>query len=244
MTALAANRAVREERWTYKEFTLASGNIAYQGGAAFYNMATNKVVPGQASSTLVYIGTFVDKVDASAADKTVNVHLIEEVVITYFANATAGDAVAATDVMKDCYFLDDQTVTITRAAHVVAGRVWVVDSTKGVGIQKLPTARSTQPIPTLGAFAAGDNAPADIINGAVYNIPATAANSTFTLPAAAVDGTVAYFSADGTNNGHTLQYRDATGPTNLTTALTASKRHLVVATKVNGKWTCNAYVAP
>ncbi len=53
-----------------------------------------------------------------------------------------------------------------------------------------------------------------------------------------------YFVADGTKNGHTVTYRDATGTVALTTALTASKRHLVVATFLNGLWNANAYVGP
>jgi hypothetical protein len=75
-------------------------------------------------------------------------------------------------------------------------------------------------------------------------VPATGAASTVTLPAAALDGTSASFVADGTANAHTVQYRDATGVVNLTAALTAAKRHLVIVEKVGGKWFANAYVSP
>ena len=51
-----------------------------------------------------------------------------------------------------------------------------------------------------------------------------------------------YFSADGVKNAHTVQYRQ--GATPLTTALTASKRHLVVALFLDGTWRANAYVSP
>ena len=85
---------------------------------------------------------------------------------------------------------------------------------------------------------------AGVIQNAVYDLPATAAASTVTLPAAAPDGTKITVVADGTKNGHTVQYRDATGPTNLTTALLASKRHLAVCEKMLGKWFVNVYVAP
>jgi len=84
----------------------------------------------------------------------------------------------------------------------------------------------------------------DPASGLIYDIPTTAAASTVTLPAAAAEGTILYFVADGTKNGHTVQYRDATGPVNLTTALTASKRHQVTAIYLNAKWTANAYVSP
>jgi hypothetical protein len=86
--------------------------------------------------------------------------------------------------------------------------------------------------------------PRDPRPGAIYDIPTTAGASTVTLPANALEGTEVTFVADGTKNGHTVQYRDATGPTNLTTALTLSKRHLVRCAFLNGKWVANAYVAP
>jgi hypothetical protein len=97
----------------------------------------------------------------------------------------------------------------------------------------------------LAAFSSNNiNLGASPNSGAVYDIPTTAAASTVTLPATATEGTILYFVADGTKNGHTVQYRDATGPVNLTTALTASKRHLVIAVALNGLWNCNAYVSP
>jgi hypothetical protein len=94
------------------------------------------------------------------------------------------------------------------------------------------------------AFAANDCAPADIRHGAVYSVPATGAASTVTLPAAAKDGTKAYFVADGAANAHTVQYRDGTGNVNLTAALTAAKRHLVTVVKKGGAWYASAAVSP
>jgi len=244
VTALAKKTGVDESTWKTKQFTLASGKIAYQGGIACLDRSTGKVVPGAASSTLVMIGTFTEDVDASAADALVNVDLIREITVRWYANAAGGDAVGAADIGKDCYLLDDATVTITGAAHSLAGRVWAVDATRGVAVEKLAPAEDLARQPALPAFAAGDCAPTAIVHGAVYALPATAAASTVTLPSGAPDGTIAYFAANGTDNGHTVQYRDATGPTNLTTALLASKRHLAVATKTGGKWFVNAYVSP
>lgn len=247
MTALAADKPRRQEAWRYKEFTLKSGSIAYKGGRAAIEVATGKVVPASSATGLVPIGVFFKKVDASLADKTVTVDLEREVTIEFFANAGGGDAVLATDVGTLVYMLDDATVTRTATGRSIAGVVWQVDSTKGVGIQKLdalPIPPALNAVPSAGSFTANDWAPTGITQGGLYVCPTTAAASTITLPAAASDGTVAYFTADGTANGHTVQYRDATGPTNLTTALTASKRHLVVVSKVGGKWFANAYVSP
>ncbi len=247
MTAQAGNRTPDEANWKYKVFNLASGEHAYQGSSLCFNPTTSKVVvaPDDGSGDgLIFIGFAVDEVDASSAEKEINVDLIDELHLHWFANAGGGDAVASTDVMKDCFLHDDQTVSITSEGKPLAGRVWAVDATKGVLVEKRTPATNIAPQPALAAFAAGDNAPAAITNGAIYDVPATAAASTITLPADAPDGTVAYFVADGTKNAHTVQYRDATGPTNLTTALTASKRHLCVVAKRDGKWFANAYVSP
>lgn len=242
MTALLQERARRVFVWKYKSFTL-TGAKAWKGGRAALN-SSGKVVPASSISGLLPIGIFAETVDATSADAPVQVDLEREVTIEYFANATASDAVAATDIGSNGYMMDDQTVTITPAGRSVAGRIWDVDTLKGIGIEKSDAARKVLSQPPVGAYTANDFAPASIESDAVYDVPPTAAASTITLPAAAPDGTRATFAADGTKNGHTVQYRDATGPTNLTTALTASKRHLVVVQKLGGKWFANAYVSP
>jgi hypothetical protein len=97
----------------------------------------------------------------------------------------------------------------------------------------------------LPAFAAGDLiVPDNPETGTVYSLPQTAANSTVTLPATAREGTIIHFIADGALNDHTIQFRDATGPTNLTTALTVNKRLLVTCIHLNDAWYANAYIGP
>lgn len=246
MTALADDSTPFEVRWKFKEFILLSGQIAYQGSSICYNPATQKcvVAPATAGDGLIFLGFSVRKVDASTADKKINVDLIDEVVLHWFVNATSTDAVAATDFGKDCYLLDDQTATITAAGHAFLGRVWGVDATKGVLVQKGSRSGAVAAQPAVGAYTSNDFAPAAIVNGGLYDVPTTGAASTITLPAAAQDGTIARFTADGTKNVHTVQYRDETGTANLTTALTAAKRHLVEVAKRGGKWFANAYVSP
>lgn len=245
MTALGQPRAPRIEALSNIDFTLASGQIAYQGAALFLDPATGKVSIGGSGSPSgrIYVGCAIRTVDATSADKTIPVRLPKEVVVEFFVNGTASDAVAATDIGKDVFALDDQTVTILPAGRAYLGRVWLVDSAKGVAVEKLERP-SIAPLPAVAAFAANDWAPAAVINGAVYDVPTTAGASTITLPAAAQDGTVAYFVADGVKNGHTVTYRDATGPTTLTAALTLGKRHVAVATKLGGKWAVTANPAP
>ena len=243
MTALQASKMSSFEKWGQKQFTLTSGKIAYKNGAAGIKLGTGQVQPMAAAPDMLYIGKFYEDMDATSAAKLVNVDL-ENVLVDWFVNS-GSSPVAATDLGALCYFADDTTVQIAPGGGSVAGRVWGVDALKGVAVQRLASGNASGgvlPENTLAAFSSNNtNAPA--IAG-IYDIPTTGAASTVTLPAAGVEGQVLYFVADGTKNGHTVTYRDATGPVSLTTALTASKRHLVIATFLNGLWFANAYVSP
>lgn len=244
MTAAAAERRRRIEFWKTIELPFAVGDIGHKGTRAFLNPNTSKVVVVPAPHYLS-IGMLAETVDASSVEKACQVDFEVGIWVEWFANSTAGDAVLATDVGKLAYHPDDQTVAITPLGKALAGRIWKVDATKGVAVQKLdPALDAVGGTPPVGSYTANNYALESVINGAIYDVPTTAAASTITLPAAAPDGTQAYFQADAVKNGHTVQYRDGTGPTVLTTALTALKRHLVVASKRDGKWTASAYVSP
>lgn len=245
MTALSTARRIREERWSYKQFPLAAVAV-YQGGAAVIDTSTGYVTKGAASTTLKAIGTFAESVDnsaGSAGDKSVNVKLSHEVVTYRFVNGSAGNAIAATDIGKLCYFLDDQTVSIIAAAHSVAGIVWDVDTTKGVAVELLaPVAEPLTTGATL-AFTAADCAIDAPGNRKHYKIPTSAANSTVSLgTTGAVRGDQITFTADGTANGHTVTYRD--GSTAISAAATASKRHTAICTFDGTVWTCALSVGP
>lgn len=246
MTALAKSKMVSTERWNYHEFTLASGYVAYQGGTAVLSLGTGKVRPGVAGLGLLVIGTFATDKDASTADQIVTVNFDrEKTALRWYANSGTS-AVAATDLGALCYVEDDQTVAINGSGKTVAGRVWAVDATKGVLVERGDFVMVDNLIKAAAiAFAANDAViAASPVARSVYDVPTTAGASTITLPATAADGCEIRFVADGTKNGHTVQYRDATGPVNLTTALTASKRHLVICTFLNSQWYANAYVSP
>lgn len=249
MTALASERTARRETWLRSEFTLASGHKAWKGGRAALNLSTGKVEPAASGEgPRLQIGFFTETVDATAADKTCIVEFDREIAGRWQANSGTS-ALAATDVGRFCYVEDDQTVAkAPTGGGSVAGRVWAVSATRGVFVE-LPAQPDAlpalAPAPALPAFTANNiNVPDNVVPGAIYDIPTTAGVSTVTLPATAQEGTITHFVADGTKNGHTVQYRDATGPTVLTTALLASKRHQVTAIFLNGKWTANAYTAP
>lgn len=246
MTALAQERGANLEAISRLPVTL-TGVKAWKGAKIALNLSTGKAVLAAANVTapLLVIGCAHETVDATAADKELDVVLDREIWGRWQVNSGV-TAVVAADIGRLCYQEDDQTVCADPVAgQPVAGRVWQVSSTRGVFVELL---LSPGPSPLVGhapAPVAGDvillaNPPP----GAVIDVPTTAAATTVTLPATAIEGTAIDFVADGTKNGHTVQYRDATGPTNLTTALLASKRHLVRCAFLGGKWHANAYVAP
>lgn len=247
MTARTKDSGRSFKAFRFIDLTLLAGSIAFKDARAVLNGA-GKVIPASSSPVQQAIGHFTRKVDAYtvSADKTVSVDLGREVLAYWYANHTAGDAVLSTDVGRLCYHLDDDTVTITPTNRSVAGRIWAVSATKGVLVEPLPLPDRLCRVPTSIAFVANDYVltAAACLHDSIIDVPLTGAASTVTLPAAAPDGTRISFAADGTKNGHTVQYRDATGPANLTTALTASKRHLVVCQKQAGAWFANAYVSP
>jgi hypothetical protein len=250
MTALAADRAGSREKWGSIDFTLTSGTKAYKNAKIGLDITTGKVKPMVAGSTLLFIGYANRQVDATAAEKQLSVRLHDEISAEWLVNSGGGDAVTATDIGKVCYSYDDQTVGIVPLGRQVAGVSLKLSTVEGVLVMALPYAMQVPghvaALAALGAFAAGDLvvAAGALVHGAVYDLPTTAAVSTVTLPAAAPDGMRVTIVADGTKNGHTVQYRDATGPVNLTTALLASKRHEVIAVKRDGAWYANAYTAP
>lgn len=248
MTALAKARALPMERWTKKQLPLAVGYKAYKNGVAVIDLATGNIRPGAAAKGLFVAGVFDEDIDATSVTKLVNVNFGLEKEIIYYANDTVAPVTAA---MRGqlAYILDDQTATSASAGASVLGRIWDVDAVKGVGIERATAGQSLSglgaAVATAPAYVSNDSiVPATVPSGSVLDVPTTAAASTITLPAAPADGTILFFQADGTKNGHTVQYRDVTGPVNLTTALTASKRHLTVCTALNGKWAANAYVSP
>jgi hypothetical protein len=177
MTVLAANSTPFEANWKYKTFTLTSGQgIAYQGAAICYRPSTSKCVLAQnAVETDIFMGFSVDKYDATSADVTINVDLIDELRLHWVTNGTSSDAVQATDVGKHCYWLDDQTVSILPTGHTLAGRIWAVDATKGVLVQKSigGSASFISAQPAVGSYTTNNYAPAAIVNGATYDVPTT-----------------------------------------------------------------------
>lgn len=254
MTALTDRKARDFETLGTHEFTL-SGVKVFQGSQAVGILSganAGKVTkPGAVAGILaagIALGIFTETVDATAADATVSVRLQNEIEVEWLAN---DGTITSANVFGICYYVDDATVGLKGAAadgsapRSRAGRIWLIDTLLGVAVQiERDQSSSYKPVGILPAPVAADVIPVEIVNGAVYDGPTLAANSTLTLPATPPDGIEAVVLYDGVKNGFTLQVRDATGPTNLTAALTASKRLRIHLSSLGGKWFASSAVSP
>ena len=250
MTALSAAKAINRHIIARDyTFTLASGQTVWKGALIAIKLGTGTVVEATGASDVPVIGLPMESANAAPAAKPLAVEFPTPVNGIYFAN---GSSIAATNIGDICYVADDQTVALTpiAAGVSVAGRIWGVETVRGVLVEILrPTSQGGNLLAsrTLPAHVSNDVivTAALCIPDTIFDIATTAPNSTVTLPATGVaEGTVVTFVADGTKNGHTVQYRDATGPVNLTAALTASKRHVVKAIYLNGLWFATADISP
>jgi hypothetical protein len=175
---------------TRYRFPLAVSTAAYKGGACGFETATNsnegKIVPmAGGSATLVHVGNFAENVASSASAQNVNVDLGAEVQAYWYANAGAPNAVASTDLGKVCYFADDYTVSISGSSNSLAGRIWAVDSVKGVLVGKLA---GTQTV-TSSQIAAGGVTPGTAYQVLRTNSGATASEWGLVKPATVENGT-------------------------------------------------------
>ena len=121
--------------WQFHLQTLAAGEIAAYGDAAFIKQSDGKTYKGVSGTGYVFIGTFAENVDASSAgplgsvDQDVNVDFMKERTILWRANA--GDITTANR-GSQAYFTDAATVTAVSSGHTKAGLILAVDATFGV----------------------------------------------------------------------------------------------------------------
>jgi hypothetical protein len=146
MAALTQKRMTRGDAISTIALPLASGQKVYQGGAACYDSgalgAVKKAATG--STTLVPIGEFAESADnTSGGAPNVNVRLQHPINAAWYDNVTGGNAVTmATNGFGLCYWADDHTVTASSSSASPAGRVWDVDTIKGVLVEFIGTATS------------------------------------------------------------------------------------------------------
>ncbi len=138
MTALSQARMGREFSLAGNvSLPLAASTAVYQDGMACIDTTNHVVTKGAAGNTsLIRIGNFAENYDNSASTATamVLVSLDYEVKGRWYANDTGANAVAAANLFTEVYMLDDQTVTTASSTNSKAGRVWAIDSVKGVAV--------------------------------------------------------------------------------------------------------------
>jgi hypothetical protein len=134
MVALTTGRATAIRAGADFVEPVAAGVTIQQGSIVCLN-AAGFAVPGSAAATLVARGMAKDTVTNAAANGAVSVE-IERGELYRFANSAAADLIARTEIGKDVFIVDDQTLAKTNGggARSVAGKCQAVDA-NGVWLQ-------------------------------------------------------------------------------------------------------------
>lgn len=231
---------------------VAASTTLYEGVLVAQLVASGALCPMNTALSGPAVGVATQGAANTGAAAAVRCLIEYDKVYSFANSATGGEECSEALLMFSPVFAaDDHTISkhSNAGAYQLAGLYCGMDEDGKVRVFVGPQAIAIAGGGVVGILAAQVSndfilAAGEVMHGATYDVGTTGAASTVTLPATPADGTRIYFVADGTKNGHTVQYRDATGPTNLTTALLASKRHLVVCVGLGGKWFANAYVSP
>lgn len=130
MAALTDNRDT-ERRLAYFDMTHAHTGIDsdefYVGALLMYDQSDSRVKPATAATDALCVGRCKSRVTTGASNTT---KVESESGIFRFGNSAAGDAIAADDIGKACYMVDDQTVALTdgTGTRSKAGTIYDVDS--------------------------------------------------------------------------------------------------------------------
>lgn len=169
MTALSANTTQNLEKWTYYDYKLTSGHIAYKNGIACIdtNAGTGYVVEGDQSTTYTILGVFDQYVDASSAAKTVRVNFLKERTIKWFV----ADGITASSVGKMAFILDDQTVNTTATAQSPCGLIMAYSATKGIAVDLDAKGVVVAAAPTISDFSSATHAHSSAATGGTLTNP-------------------------------------------------------------------------
>lgn len=106
----------------------------YKGGIVCLDQADGKMKKGTTSTTLICMG----RCEENVLTGTSNTRKINcRSGIFKYGNSAAADLIAADDIGKDCYIVDDQTVALTNGTSTrsKAGKIYDVDSDGGVWVE-------------------------------------------------------------------------------------------------------------
>lgn len=131
MTALAADRNTPEMAMSYRQLVQAAEGADstqfYAGGLVVLDQADGKVKKGGIATTYIALG----RCEENLLTGTSNTRQPRIKCGCFrWGNSAAGDAIAADDIGKACYIVDDQTVALTSntSTRSVAGTIVAVDS--------------------------------------------------------------------------------------------------------------------
>jgi hypothetical protein len=135
MAALTSKRPLRRVNFSGKDLP-ATAATYYQGGLVGWDTSVGRVVKGAASTTFLPIGTVVEDTIIANNGDLLSVNLFREVSGVWMVNLGA-DPVVAADRGSLCYVASDQEVAHSDSGNTrsVAGRVWDVDTLKGVLVE-------------------------------------------------------------------------------------------------------------
>lgn len=124
MTATTQDRNTNLRDGHTRAFPAAAATVIPAGVIACLN-ASNNLVNGATSTTLVCVGVTPRRVDNSAGAAGQVQGETKRGVWGPFANSAAGDQITLQDVGNDCYIVDNQTVAKTSGGSTrsVAGKV-------------------------------------------------------------------------------------------------------------------------
>lgn len=134
MVALTASRNTPAALGDVRSVPLPAGGKVWQGGMVQLT-AAGFAASATATAANVTIGRADETVDNTGGLNGAKRAKVRRGVFRY-ANSAGADLIALSEVGKDCYVVDDQTVAKTNAAGVrpVAGKVFDVDA-QGVWVE-------------------------------------------------------------------------------------------------------------
>jgi hypothetical protein len=132
MAALTDDRSLTRELMTghaaEHAFQAADSTQFYKGGLVCLDQADGRLKKGAISTTQVCVGVSQERV-LTGASNTRKVRA-RSGIFGPFNNSAAGDAIAADDIGKDCFIVDDNTVALTSngSTRSRAGKIYDVDA--------------------------------------------------------------------------------------------------------------------
>jgi hypothetical protein len=134
MAALTQDRNTLRREADLFEFPVAANTVLYTGGIGCIN-SSGYAVPGAATATLKAIGRIEEQANNTGGVAGAMRAKFRRGCFC-FANSSAADLIAITDIGANCYIVDDQTVAKTNGGSTrpVAGVIRDVEP-KGVWVE-------------------------------------------------------------------------------------------------------------